>query len=148
MDCMRSGSGSSAWGLQPIAGVPVARANAPTSQKDAVRLADQASFGCTIATNKSTGTDHAWGNNQLVMGCAVKVGATYGAFPELVLGGPDDVSEKSWKLQGRWIPGLSVDQYAATFGMVRREQRSVGQCAAQPSELQPEEPRVCLSLPV
>jgi uncharacterized protein (DUF1501 family) len=42
-------------------------------------------------------------------------GATYGRYPVLQLGGPDDVGVNSWELQGRWIPASSVDQYAATL---------------------------------
>jgi uncharacterized protein (DUF1501 family) len=75
----------------------------------------QSDFGRTFAPNASSGTDHAWGNHHLVMGGAVKGGATYGRYPELVLGGPDDVGVDAWELQGRWIPTSGVDQYAATL---------------------------------
>ncbi len=81
----------------------------------AVTTFTQSDFGRTFAVNNSTGTDHAWGNQQLVMGGAVKGGQTYGAYPELVLGGPNDVGVNGWELQGRWIPTTSVDQYAATL---------------------------------
>lgn len=75
----------------------------------------EADFGRTFAPNETSGTDHAWGNNHLVLGGAVHGGATYGTYPTLVLGGPDDVGVESWELQGRWIPTSSVDQYAATM---------------------------------
>ena len=81
----------------------------------AVTTFTQSDFGRTFAPNNSTGTDHAWGNQQLVMGGAVKGGATYGRYPELMLGGSDDVGQDSWELQGRWIPTTAVDQYAATL---------------------------------
>ncbi len=82
---------------------------------DMVTTFTQADFGRTFAPNLTFGTDHAWGNHQIVMGGAVKGNRTYGTYPDLVLGGKDDVGVEDWELQGRWIPTNSVDQYAATM---------------------------------
>ena len=82
---------------------------------NAVTTFTQSDFGRTFAPNNTTGTDHAWGNQHLVMGGAVKGGTTYGTYPDLVLGGANDVGVDAWELQGRWIPTTAVDQYAATM---------------------------------
>jgi uncharacterized protein (DUF1501 family) len=66
-------------------------------------------FGRTFAGNGGNGSDHGWGNHQLVLGGAVQGQRIVGAFPTLVVNGPDDTG------LGRWIPTTSVDEYAATM---------------------------------
>ena len=67
-------------------------------------------FGRTIRDN-GDGTDHGWGGHHFVMGGAVRGGSIFGEMAPLELGG-----ERFTKKRARLIPGIAVEQYAATLG--------------------------------
>ncbi len=75
---------------------------------DSVTAFTVSDFARTFPSN-GLGSDHGWGGHQIVVGGAVKGGATYGKFPALTVNGPDDTDT------GRWIPTMAVDQYAAAL---------------------------------
>jgi uncharacterized protein (DUF1501 family) len=75
---------------------------------DSVTAFTQSDFGRTLTSN-GDGTDHAWGGNQIVIGNAVNGGQLIGSYPELQIGGPEDVGGE------RFIPSTSADQFAATL---------------------------------
>ncbi len=86
--------------------------------QDKVTTFTMSDFGRTFQPAGSgvnaVGTDHAWGNHQLIVGGAVQGHTLYGTYPTLALGGPDDTDGGS-NPRGRWIPTTSVEQYAATL---------------------------------
>jgi uncharacterized protein (DUF1501 family) len=69
-------------------------------------------FARTLKPASGGGSDHAWGSHHIVVGGPATIrSGTYGSFPQLVLGGASDISG-----EGRWLPGISIDQYGATLG--------------------------------
>ncbi len=65
-------------------------------------------FGRTLASN-GDGSDHGWGSYHFVTGGALKSRSLFGQAPLLGSSGPDDVG------QGRMLPSMAVDQFAATL---------------------------------
>lgn len=66
-------------------------------------------FGRSLSPNSSSGTDHAWGGNQIVMGGAVNGGEIYGTYPSLELdNNPLNISSR-----GSIIPTISTDEFFA-----------------------------------
>ena len=63
-------------------------------------------FGRTFRGNAQYGSDHAWGSNHLVIGGALKARGVHGAYPNVTLGGPDDVAS-----EGRFLPGVAQEEY-------------------------------------
>lgn len=75
-------------------------------------------FSRTMQPNGS-GTDHAWGTHNFVVGGGVVGKSFYGtpdasgfAYPNLLMGGGGTNDSGG---QGRWIPTTSIEQYGATF---------------------------------
>ena len=88
-----------------------------------VTLFSASDFGRNFQSN-GKGSDHGWGSHHFVVGGSVKGNNLYGTFPDLSLGGPDDVSS-----QGVWIPTTSVEQMAASlarwFGVAPTEMPTI-----------------------
>jgi uncharacterized protein (DUF1501 family) len=76
---------------------------------DQVTTFTASEFGRTLQPS-GTGSDHGWGNHQLILGGAVHGGDLYGTFPTLALGGPDDTGSR-----GVLIPTTSLDQFGGTI---------------------------------
>jgi uncharacterized protein (DUF1501 family) len=83
--------------------------------QDEVTVFTASEFARTLQSNGS-GSDHAWGGVQFVLGGAVNGGRLYSGgggpisgFPDQHLDAPNNFS------RGQMIPGIGVDQYAATL---------------------------------
>jgi uncharacterized protein (DUF1501 family) len=74
-----------------------------------VTLFTASDFGRTLTSN-GDGSDHGWGSHHFVVGGGVAGGTIYGDFPPTTYGTTADIG------QGRLVPGISVDQFAATMG--------------------------------
>ena len=74
-----------------------------------VTLFTASDFGRTLTSN-GDGSDHGWGSHHFVVGGGVTGGTIYGDFPPTTYGTTADIG------QGRLVPGISVDQFAATMG--------------------------------
>lgn len=88
---------------------------ADVDARDDVTTFTASEFARTLQSNGS-GSDHAWGGVQFVMGGAVNGGRLYSngggpisGFPNQALNAPNSFS------RGQMIPGIGVDQYAATL---------------------------------
>ncbi|AKQ64791.1 hypothetical protein A176_001703 [Myxococcus hansupus] len=69
-------------------------------------------FSRTMVENSDRGTDHAWGGHAIVIGDRVQGGRFYGTYPNLDLSANGVNNLDTTDSRGRWIPTLSVDQYA------------------------------------
>ncbi len=83
--------------------------------REDVTVFSASEFARTLQSNGS-GSDHAWGGVQFVLGGAVNGGRLYSngggpisGFPDQHLQAPNNFS------RGQMIPGIGVDQYAATL---------------------------------
>jgi uncharacterized protein (DUF1501 family) len=76
-----------------------------------VLVCTHSDFNRTMQGNINLGSDHGWGNHQIVLGGGLAGGRILGDFPDLELGGSSDFST-----QGVWIPTTSVTQMTAGIG--------------------------------
>jgi uncharacterized protein (DUF1501 family) len=89
---------------------------------DKVTTFTASDFGRTLQSNDD-GSDHGWGSHHFVLGGAVRGQKFYGTPPAIGNNTADDVG------QGRLLPTISVDQYAATmaswFGVANGDMATV-----------------------
>jgi uncharacterized protein (DUF1501 family) len=71
-------------------------------------------FGRQLSNN-GDGTDHGWGGHHFIMGGAVAGKRIYGRIPSYVPTNSGFVDDNMIDASGVMLPGVSVDQYAATL---------------------------------
>jgi uncharacterized protein (DUF1501 family) len=76
-----------------------------------VLVCTHSDFNRSMQPNATLGTDHGWGNHQLILGGGITGGRLIGNLPDLELGGRSDFGT-----QGLWIPTISVTQMTAGIG--------------------------------
>src|SRR5437899_3139511 len=76
-----------------------------------VLVCTHSDFNRSMQSNATLGTDHGWGNHQLILGGGISGGRVVGNLPDLELGGSSDFGT-----QGVWIPKISVTQMTAGVG--------------------------------
>ncbi|KTT68541.1 DUF1501 domain-containing protein, partial [Sphingomonas endophytica] len=74
--------------------------------QDNVTAFTMSDFGRTYRGNAQQGSDHAWGNNHLVIGGGVTPKGVFGRYPDPTLGGNDDISN-----EGRFLPTTAQEEY-------------------------------------
>lgn len=107
-----SAQGWTHWDLLRQLGEALAAFHAATQElglASQVTSFTQSDFGRTLQPSGS-GSDHGWGNHQLVLGGGVRGGEVYGRFPTLELGGADDAGNR-----GVLIPSTALEQFGATL---------------------------------
>jgi len=109
--------------LQMDAGTPAFGVAARPGTSAGVTQFTASDFCRTFPVNQTDGSDHGWGNHQIVLGGSVVGQKLYGQYPVLQVNGPNDTST------GRWIPTTAVEQYSATlakwFGVTAGQMGSV-----------------------
>jgi uncharacterized protein (DUF1501 family) len=78
-----------------------------------VLVCTHSDFNRTMQGNTAAGSDHAWGNHQLILGGGTSGGYIAGQMTDLELGGIYDLGNQN---QGVWIPTTAVTQMTAGIG--------------------------------
>ncbi len=76
-----------------------------------VLVCTHSDFNRTMQANSTQGSDHAWGNHQIILGGGIQGGQVLGTMPVLEFGGSSDLGAL-----GTWIPTTSVTQMTAGVG--------------------------------